>query len=105
MNIIKYIKSFFKGKEPLNIPSGSKDPSDYKKDDLSTVWRSDDRYCKKCKKSTSHNEFMSDICNSRGSFNTQIRFGRVYRKIYIDGKWMYQVKYRNGHEEIIHKWY
>lgn len=56
----------------------SKDPKDYTKSDLSTEWKSDNTYCSKCMKSTGHNEYMSDICNNCGSFNTQIRFGRSY---------------------------
>jgi hypothetical protein len=84
---------------------GSKDPSDYKKDDLSTEWHSENHYCTKCLKTTGHNEFMADICNGCGSFNTQERYQRVYRKIFIDGKWKYQVRYIDGKEEIIEKWY
>jgi hypothetical protein len=83
----------------------SKDPKDYMKTSLSTTWEADDRYCEKCDKSTSHSEFMSDICNSCGSFNTQIRFGRSYRKIKIDGKWKYQIRYKTGREEIRDGWY
>lgn len=85
--------------------SGSKDPKDYKEDKLSTGWKSDNIYCSACMKSTGHNEFMSDICNGCGNFNTQIRFGRSYRKIYIDGEWKYQVRYRSGTEEIRKEWY
>jgi hypothetical protein len=82
-------------------PSGSKDPNDYKKDSLSTDWESDDHYCSICKRSTKHNEYMSDICNGCGGFNTQVRYGRCFRKIYIDGKWRIQIKYRNGDNCII----
>lgn len=83
----------------------AKDPTDYTKDSLSTGWKTDDRYCTKCLKSTNHDEFMSDICNNCGSFNTQVRYCRVYRKIYIDGAWKYQVRYKDGHEEIREDWY
>jgi hypothetical protein len=88
-----------------NQELGSKDPKDYAKDKLSTGWQSDINHCNVCKKSTGHNEFMSDICNSCGSFNTQVAMGRTYRKIYIDGKWKYQIRYRNGVEEIREEWY
>lgn len=105
MNILKML--FGSRKAALNKPvvSGSKDPKDYTKDKLSTGWESDNTYCNVCMKSTGHNEFMSDICNSCGNFNTQIRFGRSYRKIYIDGAWKYQVRYKNGTEEIREGWY
>jgi len=84
----------------------SKDPKDYTKCKLSTGWESDRIYCSACKKSTGHNEYMSDICNGCGSFNTQIRFGRSYRKIYIDGKWKFQIKYKNSeNDEIREEWY
>jgi hypothetical protein len=107
MNFLKKLfgKKNYKTEEGNSKNNVSKDPSDYKKDDLSTDWMSDGRYCNECKKSTSHNEYMSDICNSCGNFNTQIRYGRSYRKIYIDGKWKYQVRYRNGDEEIRDSWY
>ncbi len=83
----------------------SKDPSDYRKDSLSTEWQADDHYCSVCKKSTGFNEYMSEICNGCGNFSTQIYNGRSYRKIYIDDKWKYQVRYKDGIEEIIEKWY
>ena len=98
MNLLEIL---FGRKKPLQ----SKDPKDYTKDKLSTDWESDNTYCNVCKKSTEHEEFMSDICNGCGSFNTQIRFGRSYRKIYIDGSWKYQVRYKNGTEEIREEWY
>ena len=105
MNLIKKIIGFFKCKKKPICPNGNKDISDYREDGLSTGWHPDDRHCEKCKKSTSHNEYMSDICNSCGGFNTQVRFGRAYRKVYIDGVWKYHVKYKSGHEEVINKWY
>lgn len=90
----------------INFPivKASKDPNDYTKDDLSTDWYGDDHYCNKCKKSTSHNEYMSSICNTCGSFDKQIVYGRSYRKIYIDGRWKYQVRYKNGFNEIRDNW-
>ncbi len=99
--IINLIKRLFS--KPAS--RGSKDPKDYTKCDLSTEWKCDDIYCKVCNKSTSPNEYMSDICNGCGNFNTQIRYGRSYRKIYIDNAWKYQVRYRNGNEEIRETWY
>lgn len=91
----------------LKKPRGcrSKDPKDYTKDELSTGWKGDAMYCTACNKSTGHNEFMSDICNSCGSFHTQKHYGRSYRKIYIDGSWKYQVRYKDGTEEIREVWY
>jgi len=107
MNLIKIIfgKKVKEKQCAIDSVRHSKDPNDYKKCSLSTEWKSDDTHCTKCKKSTGHNEYMSDICNGCGSFNTQVRFGRSYRKIKVDGKWKYQVRYRNGDEEIIDKWY
>ncbi|AGO47464.1 hypothetical protein Phi19:3_gp060 [Cellulophaga phage phi19:3] len=103
---MNFIKRLFEKKETTNTNiNKSKDPSDYKKCSLSSEWYSDNHYCTKCKKSTGHNEYMSDICNGCGSFDTQKRFGRSYRKIMIEGKWKYQVRYKNGNEEIIDKWY
>lgn len=84
---------------------GDKDPKDYTKSKLSTEWQTEDYYCYHCKKSTGHSEYMSDICNSCGSFSTQVRFGRVYRKIYLNGKWRFQVRYKDDREEIIDNWY
>lgn len=105
MSILEWL--FGASKPTLNKPivSGSKDPKDYTKTDLSTTWKADHVYCDVCMKSTGHNEFMSGICNNCGNFNTQIRYGRSYRKIYIDGAWKYQVRYKNGTEEIREKWY
>lgn len=82
-----------------------KDPTDYTKSWSSTHWSYDAHYCSACKCTTGHAEYMSDICNHCGSFRTQVLHGRSYRKIKLDGKWKYQVKYRNGNEDIIDKWY
>ena len=102
MNILQWLFG-----SVMNEPAvgRSKDPKDYTKDELSTNWEGDKTHCSACKKSTGHNEYMSDICDGCGGFNTQVRFGRSYRKIYIDGKWMYQIRYKNGNEEIRDKWY
>lgn len=80
-------------------------PKDYTLSESSTEWLSERSYCKKCSCTTAHNEFMSDICNTCGSFNTQERMGRSYRTIWYQGKWQYQVRYREGKEEIIEEWY
>ncbi len=86
--------------------AGSKDPNDHKKCALSTGWKLDDHYCSNCKKSTGHNEYITHCCNNCGEFGTQVRSGRTYRKIFIDDKWKYQIRYkRNNDEEIIEKWY
>ena len=87
------------------IIAENKDPKDYKKCKLSTNWGSDDHYCNVCKKSTTTNEYLSAICNGCGSFNTQVRFGRSYRKIYINGMWKYQIRYKEGTEEMREGWY
>lgn len=102
---MKILKWLFGIEDDAPANSVSKDPKDYKKDELSTHWMGESTYCSVCKKSTDHDEWMSAICNGCGSFNTQIRFGRSYRKIYIDGSWKYQIRYQNGDEEIIDKWY
>lgn len=86
-------------------PLGNKDPKDYKKCKFSTEWLADKIYCTKCKCSTGHNEYMSDICNNCGTFNTQKKYGRSYRKIMVHGVWKYQVRYKDGTEEIREKWY
>lgn len=83
----------------------SKDPKDYTKTELSTDWEADKHHCTACNKSTGHNEYMSDICSGCGKFNTQVRFQRSFRKIYIAGSWKYQVRYKDGTEEIRAKWY
>jgi len=84
---------------------GSKNPSDYKQCKLSTGWSPDDHHCTSCMKSTEHREYMSGICNGCGSFKTQVRFERSWRKIFIDGEWKYQIKYKDGTEEIRKWWY
>jgi hypothetical protein len=94
-----------KKRSEKSVPNGNKNPEDYTKDELSTNWKSDRNYCENCMKSTDHNEYMSDICNSCGSFNTQVHFGRSYRRIVIDGSWNYQIRYRDGKEEIRENWY
>jgi hypothetical protein len=83
----------------------NKDPMDYKKCSLSTDWDIDPHHCTKCQKSTSHREYISDVCNSCGSFDTQVLHGRSYRKIKEHGEWRYQVRYRNGVQEIMDTWY
>lgn len=83
----------------------NKNPDDYTKCESSTDWQSDNMHCGKCLKSTSHSEYISDICNGCGSFNTQVSFGRSYRKIYVDGVWKYQIRYKNGRKEIRNEWY
>ena len=89
-----------------NVVKNEKDPNDYKNCSLSTNWEIEEHYCTNCKKTTTHNEFMSDICCGCGSFKTQKLYGRTYRKIYIDGKWKYQIKYKKkGNMEIIEEWY
>jgi hypothetical protein len=83
----------------------NKDPADFTLTKSSTNWITDSHYCSNCKHSTSHREFMSGVCNSCGEFNTQVLYGRSYRKIYIDDKWKYQFKYHNGSIEIKDKFY
>jgi len=83
----------------------SKDPNDLTLTKLSKPWIGDRRYCSICKKSTGHYEYMSGICNSCGSFESQVIYGRSYRKIKINGKWKVQYKYRNGDTEVVDKEY
>lgn len=82
-----------------------KDPLDFTLTKYSTPWQIDKRHCTKCKASVGHTEFMSEVCNTCGSFNCMDRMGRSYREIFIGGQWKYQIKYRNGDMEIIDKWY
>ncbi len=113
MNIFKLLFGAKKPKlsddipKPLKEPQAprSKDPKDYTECNLSTGWKSDEHYCNECMKSTGHNEYMADICNGCGSFNTQVWYGRSYRKIYYVGKWKYQIRYKDGREEIRNEWY
>jgi hypothetical protein len=95
-----HLAPLFHKKEKPNDLVGSKDPNDFTKTNLSTNWKTVSVYCKKCKSDGSHNEFMADVCNSCGSFFTMKLNGKSWRKIYIDGKWKYQVKYANGSIEI-----
>ncbi len=78
----------------------NKDPNDFTLTKSSTQWQTD-TYCTKCKHSTSHSEYMAGVCNNCGEFETQYLYGRSYRKIYIDGKWVTQFKYRGGGMDII----
>jgi hypothetical protein len=98
MRLLKWLKSKM-------FLQGSKDPEDYTKTELSTNWETDSYHCSTCLNSTSHNEYMASVCNSCGNFNTQVLYGRSYRKIFIDGKWKYQIRYKKSHEEIRDTWY
>jgi len=81
------------------------DPKDYRKSDSSTDWSFDAHYCNDCRCSTGHQEFMSDVCRSCGGFKTQFNSGRSWRRIVQNGKWVFQVKYQDGTEEIIKEWF
>lgn len=83
----------------------NKDPNDYTLTESSTPWKADSSFCRVCKKTTSHSEFMSGVCNGCGSFNDQPLYRRSHRKLYIDGKWKVQYKYKNGDMEIVEKEY
>lgn len=76
-----------------------KDPADYSKSVSSTHWVSERYYCRHCKSEATQSEYMSDICSSCGEFRGVIHSGRSYRKIYIDGKWKYQYKYKDNKSE------
>ncbi len=82
-----------------------KDPKDYTKTPSSTGWQLDSHFCNKCLKSTGHSEFMSGVCNGCGGFETQWSKGRSYRQIIQNGKWVYQIRYEKGNEEIRDGWY
>lgn len=107
--MVKLFKYLFKSKQQrfdIRFAGKSKDPNDYTKCELSTGWKVDHYYCTKCKKSSDHDEYISSICNVCGSFCTIESLGRTYRKIYIDGKWKYQIKYRGVKpDEIREGWY
>lgn len=90
---------------PNNVPKKEQDLADYRKSETSSEWLAESHCCINCKCTTTHNEFMSDICNSCGKFNTQKRYERSYRKVFYGGKVQYQVRYRDGREEVIEKWY
>lgn len=96
-------KTLSKKQLPEILPE--KDPLDFSLTSSSTEWKLDQHHCKECKASVGHEEYMSDVCNTCGSFKCMDLMGRIYRKIFIDGKWKYQIKYRNGDMEIIDKWY
>ena len=88
-----------------SIPIKEKDPKDFTLTESSTGWDLDRHYCRQCLKSTCHSEYMSDVCNGCGGFNTQDGRGRSFRKIFYQGVWQYQIKYKEGKEEIIKEWY
>lgn len=92
-------------KRPKPTEKRSKDPNDFTLTSLSTSWETSHSYCRKCNSETGHREFMAQVCNSCGEFNNIDLRGRSFRKIYIDGKWKYQYKYRNGKTEIVDKKY
>ena len=89
---------FFKRK-----PLEEKDPKDFTKTESSTNWNTIDISCNRCDKECYHTEFMSDICNNCGGINTVVRHQKVYRKIYYQGKWVYQIKYKKLGEFISDK--
>ena len=74
----------------------NKDPNDFTLTKSSTSWVTQRYFCKKCKSETSHREFMSNICNSCGSFEHQELNYKIHRYIYLDGKWVKQAKLKTG---------
>lgn len=100
-----------------------KDPDDFTLCSSSTAWVIDKHYCANCKCSTGHQEYMSEVCNQCGAFDTQHLMERSYRQIWYKGKWQYQVRYKedrnrkkpnphaiipegwSAYTEIIEKWY
>jgi hypothetical protein len=72
----------------------AKDPMDWTLTKNSSEWTTD-RYCPRCKNSTTHRERMADICNNCGFFGNMTKY-RSYRKIWNGEKWVWQYKYRNG---------
>lgn len=85
-----------KDKKKKKNPVGSKDPKDLKKCDLSTQWKPDRFHCTFCKESATHDEYIANICNTCGCFHTVIMNGRVYRKIWHEEQWQYQLRYPSG---------
>jgi hypothetical protein len=98
MKWFNFLKKF---KEPLK----EKDPNDFTKCKSSTNWNVENSYCTSCKCTGSHSEYMSDVCNTCGQFDTIVLYGRSYRKIYYQSKWQYQIKYKNGKIELRENWF
>ena len=75
-----------------------KDPNDNTLTESSTGWERE-YYCPQCLATTSQEEQMADICNSCGYFGSVgkylLKYTRVGREIYHQGKWKYQYKYNN----------
>lgn len=88
---------FFKRK-PLAL--AEKDPKDFTKTASSTNWQTIRISCNVCDAERAHNDFMSDICGNCGSMYSIERYFKIYRKIYLGGKWVYQIKYKTGKEFI-----
>ena len=72
-----------------------KDPNDRRLCDLSSPWKSE-KYCPSCFEATTHDERMTDICLSCGSYNrNMILKSRAFRQIYYKGEWRVQRSYYN----------
>lgn len=71
-----------------------KDPNDNTLTVSSTEWKTENYHCVKCLKSSTHNSYMAQICNSCGTFGTITIQNRIFRKIFYNGEWQYQIKYR-----------
>lgn len=79
----------------------NKDPKDYTLTESSTAWERRRRiWCTACNTEATHKEFGVHICNTCGAVNSIESEHVNQRKIYIDGKWLRQIRLRNG-EEII----
>lgn len=78
-----------------------KDPDDWTLTASSTQWLTE-TFCPRCKKPTCHEEKMAKICNGCGY---EMGHGeawrlRTYRKIILNGKWVYQYKCSNDEYTI-----
>lgn len=82
-------------KIPIKMgPLLPKDPKDFTLTKSSTPWHIDEYFCAKCLNSTSHEEYMADVCNSCGEMWAQRLYGRSVRKIWNGQKWIWQYKYK-----------
>ena len=71
-----------------------KNPMDWSLTSTSTKW-SYESFCAFCKTTSSHEEFMSDMCDDCGCHGNMMS-KRSFRKIWNGKEWVLQRKYGNG---------
>ena len=97
--MLNWLNKFFGWKPNLE----KKDPSDYKKTRSSTHWRHES-YCRNCDSHIEHEERMTRICLSCGTYDPNlIMLTRSAREIWDGDRWVTQVKCCGGEEKILAK--